>query len=252
MTTSDGSSGCPNCGALDAGRYCRACGQDNRRKRLLTRAVLADALQNLVGWDTALGRTLIGLAREPGETAADYVRGRRRRYVNPARFALLSLALWFVLAKLLGLDPMDLSGLQITTTSGEAESLVLDIRSFLGRHLELLLYLALPLRALLLRLFFKSAGRNLAECLVLVLYVAGLGYLAGALLTPLSLLGLEWTPKLKAVVVLVWSIWGARGFFGKSWFATLWRVLCVTVLHTIGTILFFALIAVPWVLWGPA
>jgi len=41
----------------------------------------------------------------------------------------------------------------------------------------------------------------------------------------------------------------ARGFFGKSWFATLWRVLCVSFLHAIGTLIFFALVVVPWALW---
>lgn len=249
MATTSEPDGCPNCGAEGAGRFCPECGQDNRRDRLRARAVLVDALQNLIGWESALVRTLRGLVLEPGATAADYVAGRRRRYVNPARFALLSLALWFVVTKLFGLDPMEVSGIKITNTSGGAETLIRDIREFIGRNLELLLYLALPLRALLLRLFFKGSGRNLAECLVLVLFIAGCGYLVGALLTPLHLLGLEWASPLKALLVVVWSIRGAHGFFGETWFATVWRLLCVSFLHAVGTVLFFALISVPWVLW---
>lgn len=240
---------CPNCGTGTAGRFCPDCGQDNRRGRLDTRSVLADALHNLVGWDTALARTLRGLARAPGATAAEFVEGRRRRYVNPARFALISLALWFVVTKLFGLDVMDVSGIRITNSSGNVQGVVDEIRAFLGRNLEILLYLALPLRALILRFMFKGSGRNLAECLVLVLFVAGFTYLLRALTTPLFLFGWDEVARLNMLIALVWSIFGAHGFFGRTWFQTIWRIVCVSFLHTIGTIIFFACVAIPWVLW---
>ena len=240
---------CPNCRAEGASRFCPCCGQDNRRGRLDARSVLADAVQNLVGWDTALVRTLRGMARAPGTTAAEFVDGRRRRYVNPARFALISLALWFLLTKLFGLDVMDVSGIRITNSSGNVQGLVDEIRGFLARNLQLLLYLALPLRAFILRFMFKGSGRNLAECLVLVLFVAGFTYLLRTVTTPLFAFGCDWIAKVNMLIALVWSILGAHGFFGRSWFQTIWRVLCVTFLHTVGTLIFFACVAVPWALW---
>ncbi len=242
---------CPNCGEVGDGPYCASCGQDNRRARLESRAVLSDAFQNLVGWDSALGRTLAGLVRSPGPMAVDYVEGRRRRYVNPARFALLSLALWLLFTKVMGIDPLEASGMRVSSEGGGADSseFVSEIRTFLGSYLNVLLYLALPLRAFLLRLFFRSSGRNLAECLVLVLYLAGFGYLIGFLFTPLVAQGHSWCTLARNLLVLSWSIWASRHFFGRSWWSTAWRLLIVTFLHLVGTVLFFGAISVPVALW---
>jgi len=247
MTRSDT---CPNCGAGLGSRYCPACGQDNSRVRLETRAVLADAFQNLVGWDSALGHTLRGLFTDPGAMAADYVGGRRRRYVNPARFCLLSLALWFFLARLLGLDPMDLSGFKVTTSTPgeEAARFGANLKAFFQRNFDVLLYLSLPLRALLLGRFFRGSGRNVAECLVLTLYVESFAYLLGVLIVPLALAGQDWSLTARKLVALVWSIHAARAFFGRGLFATSWRMLIVTGLHMVLTVLLFLAIAMPWIM----
>lgn len=249
MMRPDGGGACANCGAEHATPFCSACGQDNRHGRLELRALLVDACQNLIGWESALGRTLRGVTLEPGETAAEYVAGRRKRYVNPARFALFSLATWFVVTKLFGLDPMDVSGIHFSNSSGRAGEVIDGIRSFLSRRLELLLYLALPLRALFLRAFFRNTGRNLAECLVLVLFVAGFGYVLAALLTPILALEIDWIAKVRLLLTLAWSIRGAKTFFRTTWFGAIWRVSCVAALHALGTVVLFGLIAVPWVLW---
>jgi hypothetical protein len=99
-----------------------------------------------------------------------------------------------------------------------------------------------------MRLLFRREERNVAECLVLVLYVAGFGYLAHALLAPLFALGFGWSGKVQMVVAVIWSIRGARGFFGVSWPSAIWRMLVVGVLHMLGTFLFFAAVAIPWFL----
>lgn len=253
MTDTSGTSGspasCPNCGTPAAGPYCSTCGQDNRVARLDAARIAKEVFQNLVGWDSALGHTLKGLLRAPGRLAAEYASGRRRRFVNPARFCLLSLALWFLATRVLFIDPMEASGIRITGSSSEAAArLAGEVRAFLARHLDVLMFLSLPLRALLLRLFFRRSRRNLAECLVVVLYVAGFGYLLGMLLAPLHKLGYAWVVPARPLLTLVWSYRAALGFFGKGRLATLWRILLVSLLHTIGTIVFFGLVAVPWVL----
>ena len=141
---------------------------------------------------------------------------------------------------------MEVSGIRITGQDENAE-LMAAIRDFVARHLDLLMFLSLPLRAVLLRTFFRRSGRNLAECLVLVLYVAGFGYLLGMLSAPLMLLGQTWTVLARSVLTFVWSYWAALGFFRRGALATLWRMATVAFLHTIGTFVIFGLVAVPWV-----
>ncbi|MEM7311268.1 MAG: DUF3667 domain-containing protein [Planctomycetota bacterium] len=241
---------CPNCGAAPAGRYCHDCGQDNRLLRLDGRLIAKETLQNALGWDSALANTVRGLLRGPGRLVEEYAGGRRRRFVHPARFCLLSLTLWFVVTRVLFLDPMESSGIQISTTGaeGDAADFAAGVRAFLTRHLDLMLFLALPLRAVLLRAFFRSSGRNVAEAMVLVLYVSGLGFLLGAVLAPVQALGWEAAGSLRPLLTVVWTYWAALQFFGHGRLATLWRTVCVVVLHAAVTVLLFLAVAVPWVL----
>lgn len=243
---------CPNCGAPAAGRYCESCGQDNRHRRLETRTILAETVGNLVGWDAKLWRTLRGLVVAPATVVCDYAAGRRQRYVNPARFCLIALALWLVATRLAGLDAMELAGFEIHDTSppgGDAargEQVIEQVRTFLGANLEILLYLALPIRALLLRFAFRRSGRNLAENMALVFFLAGFGYCLSFLTLPLAAVGY---PGVDKVVSLLWFVRALHGFHGGSWWSVIWRGLLVVFFHLLATVVFFGAIAAPWVLW---
>ncbi|MCB9914935.1 MAG: DUF3667 domain-containing protein [Planctomycetes bacterium] len=254
MTPSEPSD-CPNCGVASAvgGSFCPSCGQDNARPRLEARAVLLDALHNFVGWESALARTLRGLVTGPGRMVNAYVAGRRRAYVNPARFCLLSLALWFFATRAVGLDPLDSSGVRFDATGSEgAQHVAAEVRNLLQRHLDLLMYLSLPILALALRGLFRRRERNLAECLVLVLYLAGFRYLVTAALAPVQAT-LGFGQVLGRVVAgPLWLTWAARDFFGTAWWGSLWRTLVAMLLHMLGTVLLFGAVVVPWVLLGGA
>ena len=240
---------CPNCDAPATGAFCAQCGQNNHRERLDARSIAKEFVQNFVGWDSALIHTFRGLVRAPGLLVADYISGRRRRYINPARFCFMCLALWFLVSNVLGVDLLVASGISITNSSGgESELVVTKVREFIENNLNVLMFLSLPLRAVLFRAFFRKSGRNLAECLVLVLYVAGFGYFFGLLLVPLQKLDQEWVVPLRQLLTIVWSVWAARQFFELSLGATTWRVLSVLILHFLGTVIMFAAIALPWVL----
>lgn len=242
---------CPNCDAPHAAdpppRFCPDCGQDNSRSRLQARAILLDALHNFVGWDSALYQTLRGLATGPGRLVTRYVAGMRRAFVNPARFCLLSLALWFFTLSLAGVDPLESSGLSINDNSNSEDTneKIQELRQFLAHYMEVLLYLALPMLALILKWLFRRSGRNLAECLVLVLYLVGFRYLVGALLVPLHV-QIGTAPGIDRMLFgVAWFIWAARDFFQVNWWSALWRVLLAFLLHMIATLIFFSAVALP-------
>jgi len=86
---------CRNCGAGVTGDYCAACGQETRVKLPTARAFLREATGRYVTLDGRLWRTLAALMLRPGFLTREYMVGRRRRYIRPARlFLVLSLALF--------------------------------------------------------------------------------------------------------------------------------------------------------------
>jgi hypothetical protein len=83
---------CRNCRAVATGNYCPDCGQETRVALPTAREFLREAAGRLVAIDGRLWRTMFALLVRPGFLTREYLSGRRRRYVRPARlFVLLSL-----------------------------------------------------------------------------------------------------------------------------------------------------------------
>ncbi len=98
---------CENCGTPLTGAYCSTCGQhaiDYRRSLL---RVLIDAADSFLNWDTKFLNSLAVLLMRPWRLTNDFNAGRRARYVHPLRLYLLASIAFFLLAKLVHLDPSD-------------------------------------------------------------------------------------------------------------------------------------------------
>ncbi len=110
------SSPCRNCGANASDEYCPACGQETRVKLPTARVFLREAAGRYVALDGRMWRTLAALLFRPGFLTREYFRGRRRRYIRPARlFLVLSLGLFAAIRffasapDLINLEPTDAS-----------------------------------------------------------------------------------------------------------------------------------------------
>ncbi len=89
---------CNNCGASLAGPYCHRCGQkeadtDWRSFGSITRQFWTE----LVNLDFKTVHTVGALFR-PGHLAAEFIAGRRARYLSPLKTYLLAAALFFLIA----------------------------------------------------------------------------------------------------------------------------------------------------------
>jgi hypothetical protein len=86
---------CRNCGAAAPAAYCPACGQETRVRMPTFLQFMRDAGGRLVAFDGRLWRTLAALVLRPGFLTREYLAGRRRRYIRPARLFLVASLLLF-------------------------------------------------------------------------------------------------------------------------------------------------------------
>ena len=94
LDTNDGP--CPNCGSDANGRYCSECGQAQGELMPSIARWIQDALDELLGVDGKLLRSLRLLAWPPGELTLEWSRGRRARFVSPFRLYLAAAVVFFL------------------------------------------------------------------------------------------------------------------------------------------------------------
>lgn len=111
---------CRNCGAVVSGDYCAQCGQETRLQLPTFPAFMREAAGRYVAFDGRMWRTLWGLIARPGFLTREYLQGRRRRYIRPAR---LFLVLYLMLFALIGLvqPPTSISDQVVFVKSDDAD-----------------------------------------------------------------------------------------------------------------------------------
>ncbi len=110
---------CRNCGAHTTGHYCANCGQETRLALPTFGTFMREAAGRYVALDGRMWRTLFALVARPGFLTLEYLQGRRRRYIRPAR---LFLVLYLLLFAVIGLvqSPADLNDEIVFVNSGDA------------------------------------------------------------------------------------------------------------------------------------
>ncbi|HXR57235.1 MAG TPA: DUF3667 domain-containing protein [Casimicrobiaceae bacterium] len=89
---------CRNCAAEATWNYCPNCGQETLIALPPAFTFVRDAAGRYIAFDGRMWRSLFALAFRPGFLTREYLAGRRRRYVRPARlFVALSIVVFAVL-----------------------------------------------------------------------------------------------------------------------------------------------------------
>lgn len=87
---------CLNCQSTVAGRYCQVCGQENVETDRTIGHLIAHFFQDITHYDGKFFSTLRLLISRPGFLSAEYIRGRRARYLGPVRMYVFTSALFFL------------------------------------------------------------------------------------------------------------------------------------------------------------
>jgi hypothetical protein len=90
---------CRNCGAGIDGKFCPQCGQETDLRLPTLREFLREAAGRYVALDGRLWRTALPLVTRPGFLTLEYLAGRRRRYIRPARLYLFSTLIFFAVSR---------------------------------------------------------------------------------------------------------------------------------------------------------
>ena len=89
---------CLNCGHVLHGQYCGICGQRSSNRLISLWGLITEGLGDLLDMDSRLWRTLRALLLRPGYLTAEYLEGRRARFMPPFRMYLAFSLLFFITA----------------------------------------------------------------------------------------------------------------------------------------------------------
>jgi hypothetical protein len=189
----------------------------NDAPRLTMRLVVRQIGERFFDVEKGWLRTVRELTVSPGPMIGRYVAGERTVYANPFGYLLVGTAVSIAMQTVFNFQEKMTATARMGTPSSPTQ---LDFANqFNDLISQNVLYVTIgvlvPL-ALLLRLFFRRSGLNVAECLVFALYTLGHLALLGVVLVPLSML-LPASPVLQITVTLAvavaYTVYAAHGFF---------------------------------------
>lgn len=213
--------------------------------RLTMALVLREIVERFFDVEKGWLRTARDLTLGPGAMIRRYVQGHRKVYANPFAYLVVGTAVTILTQKAVGFQER-----MVATTGANVTDSPLQLE-FITRFTELIsqnaLYVSIgivvPL-AMLVRLFFRRSGYNLAECLVFALYSVGHLSLLGFVLVPLYML-LPPSAAIQGIVgitvAIIYTVYVARGFFSGGFFGV---AIKTCVAYLIAYLAFFVVMMV--------
>jgi hypothetical protein len=270
---------CPNCGNQQVEKFCPECGQRFARNLAFTEffRVVADDQFSI---DAKLPRTLRALFLRPGQLTAEYREGRVARYIPPFRLYLLASVLFFVLLSFLSRrsDWAERAEVEIrkdmtSDTVASDSSWISDVEvnfpwRWLDQRLETniralaelppsvamrrvvdttleetpkVMFVLLPVFALLLKLLYFRRARYYIEHFVFALHFHAFAYVIFGIAL---IIGSGWVFLIPGIILPVYLLLAMRRAYAQGWIRTIikWFVLSNIYSVLLITGLVFALI----------
>jgi len=139
---------CKNCESLLEGLYCPTCGQKDVNLERPLRELVTEIVKETFDVDGRAWRTVKTLFLQPGLLTSEFLAGKRRVYTPPLRLYLFISVSFFVLMAWVASQ-----GLMLEL--GQSPGSEADVQArFMSDELPRLMFVLLPVFALLLKLFF--------------------------------------------------------------------------------------------------
>lgn len=204
-------------------QFCASCGQQTSTHRITTGHIWHDLLHAFTHADKSIFSLIGKLLIKPGIVAGEYVEGKRKKYFNPFAFLVLVLGISSVILISSGF-------VNFSNTTAVSN----PVSAFLNKHVNLVIFLNVPLLAFYCKLFFGTRQRNFSENLVLVAYTSGeRSVFFSLIIAPLWMLIHQHYYLFLGLYVAAWHFyfaWGCRQFFsgkpGKNFMKGILVALC--------------------------
>ena len=89
--------GCLNCNAIVTDKYCSICGQENIEPQESIWHLILHFFKDLTHFDGKFFSSVKYVVTKPGLLSAEYIRGRRKSYLDPARFYVFTSFVFFLI-----------------------------------------------------------------------------------------------------------------------------------------------------------
>lgn len=207
---------CLNCGSPLSQSYCATCGQKASTHRYSMKHFIEhDVIHGVWHVDKGIFYTVKELFTRPGHSVREYVQGKRVNYFNFITLIVLILAISSLLAPYVHVKVSDLMPETSKATMNSFES-------FAAKYPKIIVLVAIPVYSLFSFIWFRKAGFNYSEHLVLNSYKTATELLIGLSFTILTVFYTNINVLtliyfgLNGGVGIVYGIWFYYQFFSKS------------------------------------
>lgn len=266
---------CPNCRSLLVGEYCHQCGQKKDLRLRNAFKIFFEGFSEMFEYDSRVRQTFFPLMFKPGFLSSDWVAGRRARYVQPVRLYLFISVVFFIAFSIVtdadteairsafNVDigeenaqreppTVDIPWLAPETNDEFADKLLaLQERPevFVNQARQLapqMMFVLLPLFALLLRILYPFAKRYYVEHLILAVHTHTFLFLSFTLLIALagvrgwaaeqvaaSWVGIPagWLTVALWIWIPIYLLLAQKHFYRQGWFMTVFKYLLTGFLY---------------------
>lgn len=207
---------CKNCQTSLDNAFCPACGQRNIDLDRPIWSLVKDILTETFELDGRSVATVKSLFLQPGILTSEFLAGRRRTYTSPLRLYLaVSISFFVLVAWAAG------SGILLEPGQDPGFDAAVQAR-FLSEDLPRLMFVLLPVFALLLKIVYRD--RLYFDHLIFSLHLHSIGYVVLAMMLPLEEPANEHAVLALLQVVLfayflAYFVIAARRVYGSGWLA---------------------------------
>ena len=249
---------CPECGTAGGGAFCHNCGEQMETHLFSVKHYVKEIFHDFAVFDTKFFRTIPALLFKPGFLSREYLAGRRRRYLTPARlYTLIAFFSFFALGYYLNSELMKLFH-EIVASNGKSEIYFQEAKgekalqyaqTLLKFTIEVspyvLLLVSTPLFALAMKIFYWRRRMLFAEHLVFSFhfYAFSLIVFIGSMFLQTNL----WF-AVAGVIFLIYLYFALKKFYSDHGFVLIVRLLACSIAYL--NIAIFALGATTAIAYG--